>query len=961
MSFQFDDIFNLTDEVIFMTDANGLVVNQNENFNSFFNKVASVKDFVLPQDFSQYFPLSQRQDIWKISLNCRAQNSEILKFEFKIKYSKEAQKYIFCGRELKVSREEVYKAALDHLPFAVTIKDARENMKVVFINEQALSIVGKARDEVLGLAAAPVQMFEEVRHLDQLCFDAGSIIDVPELRIQSERHGLVYLRTQKVPILKENGQARYILTSSEDVTEKKYFRENLLEREKMFRELFENAPMPMMISDDTRKVIDANKAYLDLFGYSLEELRKMQPFELTHPEDRQVTHQGAAQIIKSGDRLARFQKRMIAKDQRTIHVKTSISPLKKFSNKNLWLLILEDVTESVERKDKLNETTRFFEAIAGAIPGMIHVLEKKPNQKPRTLYASSGSKVLYGVSPEEIVNGNLVLVEMIHPDDRPGWFAKVEEASRDLGTHRFEYRFKDRSGVEKWALTHFTVTRTEDGTRLFNTIHIDITDAKENEKRLRMFEEILANTPDIVACRSIHGERLYRNKAFDKAFVGSDEEVGLWKIYPPAAYDRLVDVAFPHAVEFGFWSGESEIMTHDQKLIPVSQMIICHKDKDNKPIYFSSVLRDIPEIKFANRELRQVIDAVKKSAIVTVLDDDGNILEVNENFYLATGYSEQETIGRPHHTFTKKVQSDEVTASIWNKVRCGQIWQGETQYVSKDGSAIFLQSVIAPIFNSENKINTYMAIRFNITELKEMHQKLIFSSKMSSLGEMAGGIAHEINNPLAIISGKATQLIRLLAEEKFDSKILTKHADTIDRTAHRIADIVKGLKSFSRDADSDPFDSVKLSSVIEETLAFCQARFTSHNTFLTIGEFDQNLEFECRAAQISQSLLNLLNNSFDAVQGLPDKWVKLDVKDLGERIEISITDSGFGIPKEVQDKMMMPFFTTKEVGKGTGLGLSIVSGLIKAHHGTIEIDEQSQNTKFVLIFPKFQKFQQATG
>jgi PAS domain S-box-containing protein len=961
LALQFIDLFELSDEIIFVTNSDDSFEHQNSKFKDCFKAVSSLRDLVDPEDYSRYYPLSSTSDVQKLTLRLRKKNSEFQSYEFKIKYSEPGRKYIYCGRELKISNEEIYKAALDHLPFGVSIRDAHQNMKLIYINDVALAMIGKTKEKVTELDSKSEKMTEDLRELDESCVKSDSAIDLPELEIQSEKNGLIYLRTQKKPILKVNSRARYVLTSAEDVTERKSIRENLLESEKTFRDLFENAPIPMLISDESRRTLDANKAYLDLFGYSLEELRQMQPFELTHPDDRAVSQKGSTDIVDKGDRLMRFQKRMISKDQRILHVKVSISPLKKFAGQKHWLLILEDVTESFDRKNKINEQSRFFEAIADSIPGMIHVLEKKPNEKPRTLYASSGSNILYGVTPEEIINGGLILFEMIHSEDRAGWLAKVEEASLNLGTHRFEFRFKDRSGVEKWALTHFTVNRTDDGTTLFNTIHIDITESKEKEKRLKMYEEILANTPDLVSCRTIDGHQFYRNRAYNQAFVAANESTNLEMVYPPVAFERLMKVAFPHALEFGFWSGETVILTKEQKLIPVSQMIICHKNRNNEPIYFSTVMRDISDIKSVHLELRQVIDAVKKSAIVTVLDDQENIIEANENFFLATGYSAQEVVGKPHQNFTKSVQSEEFTDSIWSKVRSGQIWQGETQYICKDGASIFMQSVISPIFNDENKIKFYMAIRFNITELKEMHQRLIFSSKMSSLGEMAGGIAHEINNPLAIISGKATQLIRLLGEEKFDHSVLIKHSETIDRTAHRIAEIVKGLKSFSRDAENDPFNMVTLNSIIEETLAFCQARFASHNTFLTIGDYDRRLFLECRSAQISQAVLNLLNNSFDAVQTLSDKWVRLEVRDLGEIIEISITDSGLGIPKNVQDKMMMPFFTTKEVGKGTGLGLSIVSGIIKAHHGTIEIDQRSQNTKFVLKFPKNQKRQQVAG
>ena len=105
--------------------------------------------------------------------------------------------------------------------------------------------------------------------------------------------------------------------------------------------------------------------------------------------------------------------------------------------------------------------------------------------------------------------------------------------------------------------------------------------------------------------------------------------------------------------------------------------------------------------------------------------------------------------------------------------------------------------------------------------------------------------------------------------------------------------------------------------------------------------------------QLGQVLLNLLSNAHDAVQALSEKWVKVAVEDRGPDLLISVTDSGPGIPTEVADRLMEPFYTTKEVGKGTGLGLSISKGIIDAHQGKIELDRHSPNTRFNITLPKF--------
>lgn len=239
-------------------------------------------------------------------------------------------------------------------------------------------------------------------------------------------------------------------------------------------------------------------------------------------------------------------------------------------------------------------------------------------------------------------------------------------------------------------------------------------------------------------------------------------------------------------------------------------------------------------------------------------------------------------------------------------------------------------------------------------ELRKSHKiivnqqrSLISSAKMTALGEMAAGIAHEINNPLAIIQGNAGMIKTLTSSETVNLEMVRKSVSTVEATVKRIAKIVQGLRSFARDGSGDSFALVSVKNIVEETLALCKERFRNHSIQL---EYDAipDVEIECRAVQISQVLLNLIVNSFDAVSELSVKWVRVQVVDKSDAIEIHIMDSGPGIPEELRDKVMQPFFTTKEIGKGTGLGLSISQGLIEAHGGMLYLDVSRQNTCFVV-------------
>ena len=233
-------------------------------------------------------------------------------------------------------------------------------------------------------------------------------------------------------------------------------------------------------------------------------------------------------------------------------------------------------------------------------------------------------------------------------------------------------------------------------------------------------------------------------------------------------------------------------------------------------------------------------------------------------------------------------------------------------------------------------------------------EKLLASTKMAALGEMSGGIAHEINNPLTVIQARSFQLLQMAEANSLDVSKVKQAADSISRTADKITRIIKSLRSFAREGANDPFTLVPLKQIIDETLEFCRTRFYNNGVEVEVLDFDHDLEIECRVVQIEQVLLNLLNNAFDAVQALEEKWIRIAIVEREAEIDLVVMDSGVGIPENFADKIMAPFFTTKTKGQGTGLGLSISNEIIRSHHGAMSLDKNAKNTTFVVRLPRWQ-------
>lgn len=233
-------------------------------------------------------------------------------------------------------------------------------------------------------------------------------------------------------------------------------------------------------------------------------------------------------------------------------------------------------------------------------------------------------------------------------------------------------------------------------------------------------------------------------------------------------------------------------------------------------------------------------------------------------------------------------------------------------------------------------------------DLEEEKIKMIHSSKLATLGEMAAGIAHEINNPLTIIGGCAS----IITHERMRDRpeVQKTNAQKILNAVERISKIVGGLRKFSRQSDGLERKSVCAENIVTECADLTGTKAKRAQVKIILGEIE-NFDLLCDEIQIQQILINLINNAIDANQGIEGSWVEISAKNGGNSSCFVVRDSGKGVPKEVADKVFHPFFTTKDVGKGTGLGLSVSQGIAREHGGEINYALMEGHTAFLLTLP----------
>lgn len=359
-------------------------------------------------------------------------------------------------------------------------------------------------------------------------------------------------------------------------------------------------------------------------------------------------------------------------------------------------------------------------------------------------------------------------------------------------------------------------------------------------------------------------------------------------------------------------------------------------------------------------QLRNYKSSINQFLIIAETDAEGTITSVNDKFCEISQYSEEELIGKNHRLINSGHHSKDFFKQMWTTLQKGNSWEGQICNKAKDGTQYWVQTFIFPDLNSDMEILGYTAIRFDITEkkrleiaLSEEKEKATFTSQLATIGEMSAGIAHEISNPLSVIIGNTNMIQNVSNITEQTKQMATK----IEYAANRINKIIKGLKNLARKSKDDSMQEYKLSDILVTTFEFCEEVFKHKGIQLDVNIPSKPIFLLGNDIKLSQIFLNILNNAKDAIleSGTSEKWIKIDIKENHDVVEIDIIDSGPGVPEESKDKILDAFYTTKPAGKGTGLGLALVKSFLDEHRGKIELCYDYSNTCFRVTLPLIKK------
>jgi PAS domain S-box-containing protein len=390
------------------------------------------------------------------------------------------------------------------------------------------------------------------------------------------------------------------------------------------------------------------------------------------------------------------------------------------------------------------------------------------------------------------------------------------------------------------------------------------------------------------------------------------------------------------------------------------------RDHEGRPLLGIGTLEDITERKRAEKELltlTQRLSLATRSASIAVWE--WNLVSRlgiwDDTMFQIFGIPRKAQITRDD--WAPLIHPEDLART---KAFLGFVIHNKTQQtvefriIRPDGSLRHITAAGGPVEDKNGNVNGVVGIALDITERKQLEQDLedarvqaIESARLSALGTMAGGVAHEINNPLSIIHALASDLSEMVADQgSVPVQVVASKSAVIRETAERIAKIVKSLRQISREGASDPFRPTALAKIVAETLEICRAKFKAHEVELILPPAIPRLTVWCREVQIAQALLNLLQNALDAtLEQQGERWVQLKVEPGDDSVALLVIDSGPGVPVEIRPRLMEPFFTTKPVGKGTGLGLSLSKTIAEDHGGSLEYREDQGHTCFSLALP----------
>jgi PAS domain S-box-containing protein len=641
-----------------------------------------------------------------------------------------------------------------------------------------------------------------------------------------------------------------------------------------------------------------------------------------------------------------------------------------------------------------------FEALAETIPLSVFRLDTQGN-----IAYCNNRMVQHTGYPVEQLLGRLGL-HLFHPDDRPSAEERWAEVRNDPKVHTIDFRLLTANGAERWVSVSIAQIRDGQGQVAgFVGASLDVDEQRRTDAAISALLRASENsgpgffpafTLELARVLGAHrvsvGElvpgtelRLHTLAMTMEGSLRDNEEYSLAGTPGEAVLNaRSTGVVYLTASQCQRFSnthflrdttgiGYMGVRLNNSSGEPIGLLQVLSGEFPTRSALGERLLnlfaaRAAAELErwqasLDSREARAQLELHEAALIaaanaIAILDTDGIVRWVNPAFCQLTGYSESEIIGRNLRLLRSEGQPPEFYALVWERVRAGKVWRGELRSRRKDATVYQEEMTLTPVrTRPDGTITHYIAIKQDIGERKELERRMLRNQRLESIGTLAAGIAHDLNNALSPIIMGHSLLQEVLPPD------LRPLLETVQSSARRGADMVRQLLTFARGADGQ-FMPLQVRHLLRDVQKIISSTFPK-NIIIRAAYANDLPAIRGDATQLYQVFLNLAVNARDAMAHGGTLTIRLDRFKVDETfaaaahdarpglyVRVLIADTGAGIPIEIQERIFEPFFTTKSPDKGTGLGLSTVLGIVRNHGGFLNLESTTgQGSSFSVFLP----------
>ena len=871
--------------------------------------------------------------------------------------------------------EHKFRLLVENAGVGVGYYDVRGNVQ--YFNNKALHIMGGELKDYLGknvvelygkeFGGEIVQRIKKASKVDSPSFYDDQV-DLPA--------GKRWYHSSYTRILDSEGNLEGVQIISDDITEQKIAEEKLKVSEEQFRTVFENSGVGKSLTLITGE-IRCNNALARMLGYSQEELNKMTWQQVTPPEDVSSISEYLKPLLNNETDILRFNKRYLCRDGSTLWCDVNVALRRDEDGKPLhFITTVVDITERKKAEEALWEVQRQLQTLMNNLPGMAY--RSKVDETWTMTFVSDYCTELTGYQPYDLINNKKISYEkIIHPEDLK--LVQKSTTTAPDGKFQLTYRIITADGQTKWVM--------EQGQRYFDQVSgetfyegfiTDISKQKSAEIAIQQSYDLLAM---FVKHSPVYAYVKEVSKTKSRVVFASENFIDMIGIPGSQMTGKSMEELFP--LEFAAkmtaddWSvvSKGENLTIEEELNDRSYFTIKYPIRFGDRNLLAGYTVDITALKQTENALKSI--TTRQEALLGAIPDI--LMEVNvDKVYTwanragmeffgddVVGHEAQEYFVGEQNTYDKVqplFKGDEHTVYIesWQKRRDGEkrllAWWCRV-LKDADGNPIGSLSTARDITDERMAQEEIIALNTRLEqrveertrELREAQEKIVKQEKLALLGQLAGGVGHELRNPLGVITN-ALYYLRMVTPDADDK--VKKYLGMIETETHNAEKIISDLLEFAR-TKSVERQPTAVSDLIKRALL---RRPTPMNVNLSVNAPEGLPPVFVDPRQIEQILENLIVNAY---QAMPDGGkltftVKPRKKGKLQYLSIHVKDSGIGISSEDLTKIFEPLFTTKP--KGIGLGLAVCRKLAEFNGGTIHVEsEPGKGAEFILELPVWEE------